>query len=905
VSIQTPSPGLQHSHTCDSLSPEPLRQYDPAGSLSDSQLEAKLTQVLEHLWHLVPYRSAIIQLAEQGVLRIVAQRGLPSFESMAPVAEDKLYRAVVQIGQPVIVSDLQQDPRRPQQVGLEHVRAWIGTPLLASDQAIGLIAVGSDEPDTYDAYDAQVVASFASRAAVIVENACLAQRLSRSEKLFQTLQEVVALVNSSLDSDHVLNEVLKQLERILPYTSASIHLLQANRILYAAGRGFPVNSHPKTKLSAGENTIFQHIAQAKQAMLIEDVRKHPDWHIKPGLGYIRSWIGAPLIFKDQVVGYLTLDHNQVGAYTQQDVQIAETFARQVATAIENARLYTKTRRWAEEQAAINTIATAASSSLNLKKMLNRVLDATQILFEVDAAEVRLASGEDEALHLAVLRSKHVPMGTPSLSDSNGDDTDLARQADHPPVASESHSFAGHADMPGEVAAAVSLRSKGQLLGSLSIISYRERQFTPREISLLEAVGYQLSLAIENARLYERLKESEARKTSLLHELGESLQELQHAQARLVQSEKLAAVGQLVSGVAHELNNPLTAIIGFAQILEASDLPSSAKADLNRIVEQAKRSAHIVQKLLTFSRQHKPHRRLVDVNQLIEETLDLVSNQLTMGQIAVERQLSEDIPRLLADPYQLQQVWLNLIQNAQQAMTGSHGGGVLCIQTLATPAGKIWIEFSDNGPGIAPDVMEKIFDPFFTTKSVGKGTGLGLSICFGIVQEHQGQIWAESNVQGGSTFVVELPGQEDDTGDAYPNAFSLAEASGSAKVLIVDDELPVRELVERYLTHQGYAVEIAQDGSEAMKRIHQDDYDVILLDVIMPQKGGIDTYREIVERRPELGPRVIFATGDVATETTRAFFEETGAGYIAKPFDLAELSRVIQATLESNRSERAR
>jgi signal transduction histidine kinase/ActR/RegA family two-component response regulator/putative methionine-R-sulfoxide reductase with GAF domain len=900
VSNRNPSPNSRPPFSYDALPSETLRHQDSAVDVSNPQLEAKLIQILENLGQLVSYQNATIQLEDRSFLRIVAQKGLPPSENVAsphPVAEDELYQAIVETRQPLILRDVQRDRHRPQRSDLDHVDAWIGVPLLADAKVIGLISVGTNQPNSYGTREAQTLAAFASQAVASIENTRLSQRLSRSQGLYRTLQEVVALVNSTLDLDQVLNEILKQLGRILPYESASIHLLHANRLSYAAGRGFPVDSHPETELSAGENAIFQEIGQTKQSMVIDDVREHPDWHTKPGLEYIRSWIGAPLVVKDQVIGYLTLDHSQVGTYTQEDVQIVDTLTRQVAIAIENARLYTETRRWAEEQAALNTVATAASSSLNLKKMLDHVLDAVQKLFDVDAAEVRLLAESGGALHVAARRSRATSTGIASPPISNSDYATLAWRENRPVFTSQPFLAEGRTKEPGEAVAAVPLRSKERLLGSLSIISYRSRQFMAREISLMEAIGYQLSLAIENAHLYEQLKESEARKTSLLHELEKSLQELQQAQAKLVQSEKLAAIGQLVSGVAHELNNPLTSIIGYAQILQSTDLPVTAKNDLNRIVEQAQRSARIVQNLLTFGRQHKPERRPVNVNQLIEDTLDLVSYQLKMDQVIVERHLSENIPLTMADPHQLQQVWLNLIQNAQQAMQDSPGSGVLRIRTLINQESKIRVEFSDNGPGIAPDVMEKIFDPFFTTKPVGKGTGLGLSICYGILQEHQGQIWGENNAQRGVTFVVELPVQEDDTWAIPTKESSKPKASRGAKILVVDDEATILELVDRLLTRQGYEVETAGDGAEAVKRVLQDEYDIILLDMLMPQKGGIDTYREIVERRPEVASRVIFATGDLATEDTRAFLEETRAGYIAKPFDLAELTQAIKEMLE--------
>jgi signal transduction histidine kinase/ActR/RegA family two-component response regulator len=891
VSAQIPLPGFGQTSVRHLVETRGAGQENPPSIMLPPATQEALLQILEDLEVPVPYRCAIIELEHEDKLWMAAQRGLAPKQQAAPphpAAQDSLYQAVLERMGTLVVPNAGPGSRPCGPPDLDGAMARMAAPLPDAGRVMGMLSVTSAPWGSYTQQQAGVLGAFARQAATVVQNASLAQRLARSQNLYQTFQEVVALVNSSLDFERVLDEVLKQVERVLPYTSASIHLLRTSRLYFAAGRGFPVDSHPESELSAGENAIFQEIAATKQPLLLRDVRQHPDWHVKPGLEYIHSWIGAPLIVKGLVIGYLTLDHAQPDAYTQEDVRIAQTLARQVAVAIENARLYTETRRWAEEQAALNTIATASSSSLDLAKMLNHVLDAVRMLFEVDAAEVRLLGDEGGGLNVAARRSPEEAAAT---------DASPVYSVSRDPAGEAADCIEARVDSASESATAVPLRSKERLLGSLSIISYRPREFTSRETSLMEAISYQLSLAIENARLYEELKASEARKSSLLDELEKSLQELQRTQAKLIQSEKLAAVGQLTSGVAHELNNPLTAIIGYAQILEAGDLPAPVKNDLARITEQAQRSARIVENLLTFSRQHKPDRLPVDVNQLIEDTLQPVEHQLKLADIRVERNLAGDIPLAMGDPYQLQQVWLNLIQNAHQAMHDAHGGGLLRIQTSTTTKGRIRVEFSDTGPGIPPEAIQKIFDPFFTTRPVGKGTGLGLSICYGIIQEHQGDIWVETNAQGGSTFVVELPGYEGGTRPKDTGVVATTSPPGPARILLVDDDPAVLELVDRYLGRQGYTVQRARNGLEAVERVEEDEYDLILLDVLMPKQDGMVTYRQVTQERPELAARIVFATGNAAEAKTRAFLEETGAAYIAKPFDLPELAELVRATLE--------
>ncbi len=229
------------------------------------------------------------------------------------------------------------------------------------------------------------------------------------------------------------------------------------------------------------------------------------------------------------------------------------------------------------------------------------------------------------------------------------------------------------------------------------------------------------------------------------------------EAQLVQAEKLSAVGQLVSGVAHELNNPLTTIKGYAQLLQGEHLPPSSVEDLKRVEEAADRCRRIVRDLLTFARRYEPECTATDVNDLLQRTVGLRSYELEVHNIVVRWQLDPQLPLIEADPHRLQQVILNLAFNAEQALLSVGGGGQITIRSRAMPGGeRIRFEISDNGPGIRPEHLDKIFDPFFTTKEVGMGTGLGLSISYGIVREHGGRIWVESQFGRGATFIVELP-----------------------------------------------------------------------------------------------------------------------------------------------------
>jgi PAS domain S-box-containing protein len=363
--------------------------------------------------------------------------------------------------------------------------------------------------------------------------------------------------------------------------------------------------------------------------------------------------------------------------------------------------------------------------------------------------------------------------------------------------------------------------------------------------------------------------------------------------------RLACVGELASGVAHEINNPLTGVIGYAHLLlDRSDIPQDIRHDLEIINEGAQRVAGIVRKLLTFAGQQKPEQKLVNINEIISTTLDLRAYELASNNIKVTFQPAGGLPMTIADPGQLQQVFLNLIINAETEMKLAHSKGKLSIKTEHID-NTIRISFKDDGPGIAKENLERIFNPFFTTREVGQGTGLGLNLCHGIITEHKGRIWAESRLGRGATFFVELPIVTKDRQSALlkPPA-KEPEKVTKAKILVIDDEPLVRQLASRVLSEEGHEVEAVDNAEDALKRIKSKRYSRILLDIKMPGTDGINLYEQFKEIAPSLKSRVVFVTGDVMGKRTTDFLAKTKAPYITKPFDAEQLKREINRILVS-------
>ena len=381
-------------------------------------------------------------------------------------------------------------------------------------------------------------------------------------------------------------------------------------------------------------------------------------------------------------------------------------------------------------------------------------------------------------------------------------------------------------------------------------------------------------------------------------LRDSMTQLQAAQRQLIQAEKLSALGEVVSGVAHELNNPLTGVMGFSQLLLASDVPEPIRKNIERINLEAVRCQKIVQNLLGLVRPHAPERVLVDINEVVKGTIDLRAYHLKVDNIELLVDLATDLPTVLADAYQLQQVFVNIINNAQQAILETGRRGSLAVRTKRV--GEIVrVEFIDNGPGIPEDRIGKIFDPFFTTKEIGKGTGLGLSLSYSIVKEHEGSIRAHSEPGRGTVFEVDLPAQREGVVTVKKQSARKIEkkaASEGSHILVVDDEETILDLLLALLEGYGHKVETACNGRQALEKIRVSDYDVIISDLKMPDMGGQKLYESISKIKPHLLKRMIFSTGDTVNPGTQEFFQKTGNHYLSKPFKLEEVDQLVARIL---------
>src|SRR5450631_2435405 len=433
--------------------------------------------------------------------------------------------------------------------------------------------------------------------------------------------------------------------------------------------------------------------------------------------------------------------------------------------------------------------------------------------------------------------------------------------------------------------------KDNPIGVMGISSGQTREYTNNDENLLVAIGRQLATTIEKVGLYE--------------ETCRAYEDLRHTQEQLLQSEKMSAVGQLIAGVAHELNNPLTAILGYAQLLESEKLDSKAMEYAGKIFKQAQRTHRVVQNLLSFARQRKPERQQFDVVNVLEEALLLSDYDIKVGGIKLERDIESGLPGVFGDPHQLEQVFLNIITNALDAMAedAAKEAEKEPAEEAAKPEAKprrfkvrvcsrdnqVVIEFHDSGPGIKEP--NRIFEPFYTTKSVGKGTGLGLSICYGIVKEHGGEISARNEDGGnvGAVIEIKLPAAG---GVVVPQPVIEAPKHGTAlngRILLVEDEEAVLEFERDVLAGAGAKVTTVTSTEQMKSAITSQSFDAVVINGKMPGSASVtETRNWILENTSGLSGHILFTFASLAGPEDRNLLEQNHVPFLVKPFEIGDL-----------------
>jgi two-component system, NtrC family, sensor kinase len=375
-----------------------------------------------------------------------------------------------------------------------------------------------------------------------------------------------------------------------------------------------------------------------------------------------------------------------------------------------------------------------------------------------------------------------------------------------------------------------------------------------------------------------------------------LTERSQLEQQVRQAEKLSALGQMISGIAHELNNPLALIKGHLDLmLNRPDLPLAFRDDLSKVALESNRAAKLVRSFLSFAREQPPQRTAVDLNLLIQSVVELRKFDSLVAQTEIELALEPSLPQITADPDQVQQIMVNLINNALHAIVSTGSGGKIRVITEATDE-HVRLRFEDNGPGVPVELRSRIFEPFFTTKETGAGTGLGLSISHSIMSEHGGKISCSSARLGGAAFILEFPRPAPADIPAPVLTDSPFVADHTGRVLVLDDEQALADMVGQMLSFYGHQVVVTSTPMQALEYIAREHFDAVISDYRMPLLDGREFHGEVRKINPDIASRIIFLTGDVLSEESRTFFGSIGNPRLTKPFQLETVARTVNDIL---------
>ncbi len=792
---------------------------------------------------------------------------------------------VVEQHRPVLIPQPLQHPRTmtPSWWSRRPRATYYGVPIDVGDTFVGVLDYVLPE-GLPDAEEQEALRLLSAQAGVAIRNARLYQAERVQAERVRALATVNQRISSALELDVLLRTISESAAQLTGVRFVSFWLADelAATLTFMGGSVAEIaGDFPQRTIAYEDGGGIGWVARTRQRLVIPDVGDDAriinlEWWRRWGL---RGFVAYPVMAGDQLLAVLSLSHAESIRFTPDTADVVQMFVAQASVAIQNARLYREAQRRrdvAEVQARLGRELTGTLEEERIADLVTRgivdllaVQGSVMFRYEPEEGSLREIAAHGPAAHMArglVLKPGEGIAGRAVADRKVIVTPDVLREprVEHTP---ERLALLTNHDMRAMIG--IPLLTHERIIGALAVGDRTGREFSAEEVQALQAFADQAALALENARLYAAAQDS--------------LTRLRETQAQLVQAAKMSALGQLVSGVAHELNNPLSVIIGYGQLLLSREVPETMRRPVELMVAQGDRMAKIVRNLLFFARQRPPERAAVNLQSVVEQTLALRVNQLTLSGITVETEFAPDLPEITGDAQQLEQVFLNLLLNAEQAILEAKPQGRIIVRTRASAAGDVLCaDVIDDGPGIASDALPRVFEPFFTTKMVGSGTGLGLSVSYGILEEHGGRLTVQSR-RGETIFTVELPvSRATETTLKQPALRPVPPGNGRV-ALVVEDEPSVLDLVVTLLKERGWAVDVASGGRAGLECVEHRAYDLIVSDMRMPEGDGAEFYTRVRERTPALAHRFVFITGDTANAEAWAFLEDARVPVIEKPF----------------------
>jgi GAF domain-containing protein len=773
-----------------------------------------------------------------------------------------------------------------------RLRAVLAVPLVLGEHALGALTAADEVGRIFDDDAIRLAQAFADQAAIALENARLFEAAGRERRRLEVLSEVSARVASVHDADEVLDLIVNEAVRILAADAGGLRLLEGEDLVLRARTASAVGLITRPRLKVGESLSGLPVA-AGEPIAVDDVRddaRYDPIHRQAAreLGF-QSFLGVPLRAHGRVLGSLYVYTHGRRRFASDEISLLSAFADQASLVIDKDRLIQEARTRAARLRTLARLHQAMSSSLDTDEVLRAITRAAAELMDAPLVAISLADPTTGMLERRAFSDDTLGDDHPGLRRRPGEGVigwvAVNRRplnvpdvfADERVLAQEwcrRHAFTS--------ALVVPILFQDALLGVLVLWGRTPFAMAAADQDLLESFLSQAALVMHNARVHEELRAAH--------------QTLERSQEQLIHSEKLSALGQLVAGVAHELNNPLSAVLGNAYLAEPKVADPLVQRHIRGIREGAERAAQIVRNLLQFARKLTSSREDIDVNQLVERVLTLVHNAGITQNIETVRDLALGLPTTAGDPGQIQQVLLNLVTNAFQAM---EDGGRLTVRSRGA-AGRLRIEVEDTGPGVPAEIRTRIFDPFFTTKPVGKGTGLGLSVAHGIVSAHEGRLWVEEGPGGGARFTIDLPVR---TAAPQVGERETLPVPTDARILVIDDEEHVAQVLGDLLEEMGARVEITHSARAARLLLARERFDLITIDVIMPGENGVELWRQLHTDDPSAAARAVFVTGNV-DPSIQSSIDSTGRPILAKPYTFTALRSLVAHELSTQRGARA-
>lgn len=819
------------------------------------------------------------------------------FLVLTGVAAVPAVQRALQTQDPVIVEaepDLAAVPFLTKQLG---VRALLVIPLVSGGHLMGALGVPTPGAGhTFTPKQVGLARGIAAHAAVAIDKTRLFQQTQDRLRETETLLTISQALSSTLDPTETMRRVAREIARTLGADMVGAYLADAAREVLRPIAGYrvprelyerfleypiPIKGHPAMEQTWRERRTFW------SSDATTDPRVDPQ---SMGGFPHQTLLFVPMTVKGEPIGgFLVVWWKEQRQFTPEEIRLVEGISDQAAMFIENARLYSEATRQRREAEELARLARMLTENLDATDVGDRIVESARPLLggsfcvlrlqEPDGSLKLIAAQGDPSVTAGLpalvpsgwgMMGRAVAEGVPAWSDNVPDDA----RVEYSSTVRERLSVLGTRSF-----VAVPLRVKRKVIGALGVGFAETRAFSESEVALLQTFADQAAIALENSRLYG--------------DLHAALRTVEESQQRIVQGERLRALGEMAGGVAHDFNNVLAIIVGRAEVLISEAEDPELQRQLELIIKVALDAAQTVKRIQEFTRMRRSRPfQQVNLTQLLEEVVEVTRSrwkdeaQAKGIRYDVEVQ-AEATPNIAGDPSELREALTNIVFNALDAMAE---GGVLTLRT-GQDGGHVVCAIRDTGLGMSEDVRQRIFDPFFTTKGE-RGTGLGLSVVYGIITRHGGEIDVQSQPGQGCAFTIRLPVGSEVTSEAPVRPVPTVSRRG--RVLVIDDEADVGAVVKEVLTRDGHEVVVCTDGESGLSRFQEESFDLVITDLGMPGVSGWEVARMVKRGRPRTPVAMITGWGD---RIDPADAQSRGVDYIvAKPFKRDVIRELVASAL---------